>query len=227
MMSVIEIFRQLTRVSGYRQIFTLPYQLFTSFFGQEVLKLRGWIAAHGNGGGARMKTIAVIVLLSCCAFSQDQAAVSATEAGCGPQDTRFEVKSDESQHPAPTAEEGKAVIYFVADAGAWQGPGRITSVFGVDGKWVGAVNSGRYFFVPIEPGQHHLCARRQSLLPPGGPRVSVHSLKAEPGGSYYFRTRMPQIISGVGFAFQLEQMDPDEGRWYVALSKFSASHPKN
>jgi hypothetical protein len=161
-----------------------------------------------------MKTMAAIVLLSCCAFGQDKAAVSAAEAGCGPQDTKFEVKSDESQHLAPTPEEGKALIYFVAD-------GHLTSPFGVDGKWVGAVNGGRYFFVAIEPGEHHICAMLQSSFPARGPRVSVHSLKAEPGGTYYFRTRLVGISTG--FVLQLDQLDPDEGRWFVAWSKFSTS----
>ena len=165
-----------------------------------------------------MKTIAAILLLSCCALGQDRAAVSATEAGCGPQDAKFEVKSDESQHPASTPEDGKALIYIVAD-------GHLTSIFGIDGKWVGAVNAGRYFLVSIEPGEHHLCAMLQSFLPQRGPRVSVHSLKAEPGGSYYFRTRMVGISSG--FVLQLDQLDSDEGRWFVAWSKFSTSHPKD
>jgi hypothetical protein len=123
-----------------------------------------------------MKTIAAIVLLSCCAFGQDKSAVSAMEAGCGPQDAKFEVKSDESQHPAPTPEDGRALIYFVAD-------GHLTSPFGVDGKWVGAINGGRYFFVAIDPGEHHICAMLQSFLPLRGPKVSVHSLKAESGGT--------------------------------------------
>jgi hypothetical protein len=165
-----------------------------------------------------MKTIAVIVLMSCCAFAQDKTAISLAEAGCGPQNKKFEVNSDESQHPAPTSEAGKALIYFVAD-------GHLTSIFGVDGNWVGAVNGGRYFFVPIEPGEHHLCAMLQSFFPPKSPRVSVHSLKAEPGGSYYFRIRMFEIYGG--YALQLDQLDPDEGRWFVAWSKFSTSHLKD
>ena len=165
-----------------------------------------------------MKTIAAIVLLSCCALSQDKAAVSAAEAGCGPQDARFEVKADELQHPVFSPEDGKALIYVVAD-------GHLTSIFGVDGKWVGAVNGGRYFFVPIEPGEHHLCAMLQSFLSQRGPRVSVHSLKAERGGTYYFRTRMVGISTG--FVLQLDQLDSDEGRWFVAWSKFSTSHPKD
>ena len=127
--------------------------------------------------------------------------------------------SDESQYSAPTPEEGKALIYFVADR-------HLTSPFGVDGKWVGAVNGGRYFIVAIDPGEPHICAMLQSFRPDRSrPRVSVHSLKAEPGGIYYFRTRLVGISTG--FVLQLDQLDSDEGRWFVAWSKFSTSHPKD
>src|SRR5271167_4040080 len=102
-----------------------------------------------------MRTIAAILLLSCCALAQDKRAIARAEVGCGPQDVKFEVKSDESQHPTPTPEDGKALIYVVAD-------GQLTAIFGVDELWVGAVKGGRngatYFFVPIDPGEHHVCA---------------------------------------------------------------------
>jgi len=160
-----------------------------------------------------MKTIAAIVLVSCCALAQDKRAISRAEVGCGPQDVKYEVKT-ESRHPAPTPEDGKALIYFVAD-------GNLTSIFGVDGKWVGGVSGGRYFFVPIDPGEHHVCAMLQSSKA----EVSVHSLKAERGGTYYFRTRMVGI--NTGFVLQLAQLDPDEGRWFIAWSAFSSSHPKD
>jgi hypothetical protein len=147
-----------------------------------------------------MKTIVTTFLLSflsCCAFAQDKRAISAAEAGCGPQDAKFEVKTDESQHPTATPEDGKALIYVVA-----------------------------YFFVPIDPGEHHVCAMLQSFHPDRSrPRVSVHSLKAEPGGVYYFRTRLVGISTG--FVLQLDQLDSDEGSWFVAWSKFSTSHPKD
>jgi hypothetical protein len=169
-----------------------------------------------------MKTIVatfVLSFLSCCAFAQDKRAISAAEVGCGPQDAKFEVKSNESLHPAPTPENGKALIYVVAD-------GHLTTIFGFDEKWVGAVKGGGYFFVPIDPGEHHVCAMLQSFLPDRSrPRVSVHSLKAEPGRSYYFRTRLAGISTG--YVLQLDQLDSDEGRWFVAWSKFSTSHPKD
>lgn len=89
---------------------------------------------------------------------------------------------------------------------------------------MGAVN-GRYFIVAIDPGENHICATLQSFLPLRGPKVSVHSLKAESGGSYYFRTRMVGISSG--FVLQLDQLDSDEGKRFVAWSKFSTSHRKD
>jgi hypothetical protein len=168
-----------------------------------------------------MKTVAAIVLLFCCALAQDKTAISTAESACGLQDAKFEVKSDKSQHPAPTPEEGKALIYFIAD-------GHLTTPIGVDGKWVGAVNDGKYFFVPIDPGEHHICAMLQSFMIRRVltwlPRVSVHSLKAEPGGTYYFRARLVGISTG--FVLQLDQLDSDEGRRFIAWSKFSTSHSK-
>jgi hypothetical protein len=85
-----------------------------------------------------MKTVVATIflsLLSCCALAQDKRAISAAEAGCGPQDAKFEVKSDVSQHPTPMPEDGKALIYVVADR-------HLTTLFGFDEKWVGAVSSG-------------------------------------------------------------------------------------
>jgi hypothetical protein len=68
--------------------------------------------------------------------------------------------------------------------------------------------------VPIEPGEHPICAMLQSFMIRRVltmlPRVSVHSLKAEPGGTYYFRTRMVGVSTG--FVLQLDQLGSDEGR---------------
>jgi hypothetical protein len=168
-----------------------------------------------------MKTIAMLFVLAYCALAQDRSAISRAEAGCGPQDEKYEVKTDDSQHPMPSPEDGKALIYFVAD-------GHLSSVFGFDEKWEGAADGGKYFFVSVDPGEHHVCAMLQSFMTRKVltrlPRVSVHSLKAEPGGTYYFRTRMVGISTG--FVLQLDQLDPDEGRWFIAWSKFSTSHPK-
>ena len=172
-----------------------------------------------------MKMIAATVLLSCCsccAFAQDKRAISAAEAGCGPQDAKFEVKTDESQHPTPAPEHGKALIYVVAD-------GQLTALFGFDEKWEGAVDGGRYFFVSIDPGEHHICAMLQSFMTrrvlTGLPRVSVHSLKAEPGGTYYFRTRMVGISTGFVLLEREEKTQPHHPARTRSLRALSFSTP--
>jgi len=164
-----------------------------------------------------MKTIAAVLLLSCWAMGQDKAAVSAAEAACGPQDVRFEVNSDESQHPAPAPEAGKALIYFLAE-------GTFTSVFAVDGTWVGAVDGATYSFISISPGEHHLCATWQKRILRFGVGRSLHALRAQPGETYYFATRLVWVNSGL--VLELDQLDPDEGKAFVARAKFSTSHQK-
>jgi hypothetical protein len=162
-----------------------------------------------------MKTIAAIVLLSCCAFGQDKAAVSAAEATCGPRDVGFEVSAEESRHPTPTPENGKAVIYVV------QADARGSTRVGADGKWLGALKGRTYFSASIDPGEHHLCAIVRI-----GPWsfVSLHELKVEPGETYYFVAHVVgEVLSG---EFDLSRVDPDEGKYLVARAKFGASHPK-
>jgi len=160
-----------------------------------------------------MKTIAAIVLLSCCAFGQDKAAISVAEAGCGSQGAVFEVTSDDARHPTPTPESDKALIYVVERA---QGVMR----FGADGKWLGALKPGTYLFASLDAGEHHLCVTGHVALWKG---LSLHSLNAKAGETYYFLVR---VLGGGYNELTLSELDPDEGKYLVARSKFSDSHLK-
>lgn len=161
-----------------------------------------------------MKTIAAIVLLSCCAFGQDKAAMSAAEAACGPQDAQFEVTPDESRHPTQTPESNKALIYVVQRAAG-------VMRFGVDGKWLGALKPGTYFFNSLDAGEHHLCVAGRIALWKG---LSLHSLNAKAGESYYFLVR---VVAGGGYEeLTLSPVDPDEELELVASAKFTDSHLK-
>lgn len=166
-----------------------------------------------------MKAIAAMLLLPCLAFGAaksskaSKADSSAAEAACGPRRMKFEVITDKSQHPTPAPENGKAMVYVVQeDAGFF------TSLIGVDGKWMGANRGRTYFFFPVAPGEHHLCAMATAL----GHRVSLHKLKAEAGQTYYF---VPHN-EATSARFVLAQADPDEGKDLVAKAKFATSHPK-
>lgn len=160
-----------------------------------------------------MKTITAILLLSRCALCQDKAAASAAKAACGPQDAGFEVAVDDSQHPAGIPEDGKALIYVVQETVG-------STRFGADGKWLGALKAGTYFFSSIDPGERHLCAISRIGL---WNHVSLQDVKAEAGKAYYFAVRFtPYGPDSLG----LSEVNSDEGKYLVGTAKLSTSHPK-
>lgn len=165
-----------------------------------------------------MKIIAALLLVSCFAFGQDKTAESAVEAAaCGPREVEFEVNIDESVHPTPAPETGKAVIYVVQESSSF-------TRIGINGKWVGALKGKRtYLSASVEPGEHHLCAMGRAG---GWSGVSLHSLKAEAGMTYYF---VVFLFGGFGvetYDYSLRPADADEGRYLLAGARLSTSHPK-
>lgn len=164
-----------------------------------------------------MKTLVTTLFLSflsCCAFGQDKAAISVAEAGCGPDNFELSVTTDESRHPTPSPENGKAKIYVVQRATG-------TFKFGAGGTWLGALKGGTYFHATVEPGEHHLCVKGQLLLWKG---LSLHQLNAKPGETYYF---FVHVVTGGGYdELMLSQLDPGEGKELVARSKFISSQAK-
>lgn len=160
-----------------------------------------------------MKTIAVILLLSCCALGQDKAAVSAAKAACGPLDAGFEVMADDSQRTTAVPEDGKALIYVVQETYG-------STRFSADGKWLGALKAGTYFVGSVDPGERHLCAISRVGLKN---HLSLHDLKAEAGKTYYFAIRFtPYGPDSLG----LNEVNSDEGKYLVGAAKLSKSHPK-
>ena len=161
-----------------------------------------------------MKTIVTaffLSLLACCAFGQDKAAISVAEAGCGPDNSELSMTTDESRHPTPAPDNGKALIYFVQ---------RATGTFKVaaDGKWLGALKGGHYFYTTVDPGEHHLCVKGHLPLWKG---LALHQLNAKQGETYYF---FVHVVAGGGYnELTLTQLDRDEGKELVARSKFSSS----
>ena len=166
-----------------------------------------------------MKTMVAtfsLLFLSCCAFGQDKAAISAAEAACGPDNIEFSVTMDEAKHPTPGPENGKAMIYVVQRAG-----GTYKFKFGADGKWLGALKDGTYFYATVEPGEHHLCVKGQVPLWKG---LYLHHLNAKPDETYYFFVR---VLAGGGHeVLTLIPVDDDEGKELVARSKLISSRAK-
>lgn len=180
-----------------------------------------------------MKIALAVLLLAVSfpAFAQDN---SLGAPGCGPADAKLDVKTEGKGHANPNPDAGKALIFFLQDDAKFGSRPRPTTRFGIDGAWVGATQANSYFFVTIDPGEHHLCAswqNRVSLVLPTRPTAAAH-FTAEAGKAYYFRARDIAITDANGTVttnpeVKLEPVDSDEA--LVLLNSFvlSSSKAKN
>jgi hypothetical protein len=139
----------------------------------------------------------------------------------------FEVATEKKVHTEGKAEAGKAVVYVFEEErrDPNQRLGNVTIRIGLDGKWVGADHGKSYFFFPVDPGEHALCANWQSSFRMYSKLASAASVMAEAGRVYYFRASVEERTDyppGV----KIEAVDPAEGKLLVAGSALSSSHPK-
>jgi hypothetical protein len=172
-----------------------------------------------------LRIVLFVFLFASPVLAQDSAALAA--AGCGPNDVRFEVKTDKKQHPTAQPEAGKALVYVIGDT--WGDHAAIhvgtpPARFGIDGTWVGANGYRSYFFFSVEPGDHRLCTNLQAKFE----RIvksstAAASFTAEAGKSYYFRTVTP-VAGASGGPTELAPVDPAEAQLLIAAAAFSTFH---
>lgn len=177
-------------------------------------------------------------------FAQDQSAIADAEAACGPKTTNFAVSADHA-HPNPHPDPDKALVFIIEDLGqcvdcedygfaghgshGYWGPiatdvyGAITKV-GLDGSWIGANQGNSYLFTTLDAGEHHLCLNWQSQMEERSRAFVMAGFTAEAGRVYYFRARL--FPGYADYSFDLDPVNPDEGKFLVASSVHSLSRIK-
>ncbi len=170
-----------------------------------------------------LKIVAAFLLAAAPALAQSP--VSNPLAACGQSPVSYNVKfQDPGQSHPPILLPGKAVVFFIHDAGARNGVGfgaYPTTRFAMDGRWMGADHGNSWFAVPADPGVHHICVNLQSSFFGG---VELAHFTAEAGKSYYFRTRF--VLSGSVEMLEITRIDSDEGRYLVQAYPMSVSTPQ-
>ncbi len=171
-----------------------------------------------------MRIALALILFTMSAFAQNTSAVSVATAACGPRGVNFDIETDKSQHTVGQPEAGKALVYVIQDVGPLvHCLGMCTNTkVALDGAWVGANHQTSYFSFAVDPGERHLCAQWQSYYE--SRLVGLAHFTAEAGKVYYFRTRA--LDARNGSLFDLEPIDSDMGKFYVAVYPLSVSHPK-
>jgi hypothetical protein len=175
----------------------------------------------------KMKALLAVLLFAAPAFAQNVPATDSSAPDCSRGVVSFAVKQDSGQHPVPNAQDGKAMVVFLQDDAKFASYPRPTTRFAVDGNWVGATHANSYFYISIDPGEHHLCADWQSLaiLAPTRPTAALH-FTAEAGKVYYFRAS-DIYFRERGFA-EVAFNDVDSDEALILLRQFShdTSKPK-
>jgi hypothetical protein len=165
-----------------------------------------------------MRTALIFFLLALPTWAQEKATTAATGPACGPNNIKFDVTLDKSQHAVAQPEPGKALIYFIQDIGEQHFGVTALTWIALDGAWVGANKNNSYFSVSLQPGEHHMCSiLRSEWL---GHPVEFAHFTAEAGKVYYFRARYT-----AGFLF-IDAVDNDEARYLIDTYPQSVSQPK-
>lgn len=175
--------------------------------------------------GVKACLIALLLVSARPAFAQEQPAGSAAAPGCGPAKIEFDVKT-EKQHPVTQPAPGKAIVYFLQDDARFESRPRPTTRFGLDGAWVGATQSNSYFYVSVDPGEHHACANWQNFVGFGTRSTAAMHFMAEAGGVYYLRARDVFYRNRPPAVVELTSLDGDEAQLLMSMFSFSTSHPK-
>lgn len=143
---------------------------------------------------------------------------------CGPWDFRFDAELDASPQAPIEPEPGKAIVYFIQDAGTLHTLGYPTTRMAIDGKWLGVNKKNSYFAVSVMPGERHLCAAEETRTP--WEHVELTHFVAEAGKIYYFRLRRPLSPNGSTIFMEFRLADDDEAKYLISSFPISVSHPK-
>jgi len=174
-----------------------------------------------------MKTMLLILLFATSAFAQNAPNGTAAAPGCGPEGGGFKVKSNDRQHPFVQPEAGKALVYFLRDDKFFDSRPRPTLKWGMDGAWVGATQSNAYFYLSVDPGEHHLCTVWQTLVVlTADKQAAAAHFTAEAGGVYFFIARDINHEGSREPAIKLGPVDSDEAQLLMSTYAFSTFQPK-
>ena len=174
-----------------------------------------------------MKSSFVVLFFAATALAQTTKSTAINAPGCGAHNVKFTVKTDKTTHPAAKPDKEKAIIYFLEDDSGFESTPRPTTRLGVDGAWVGANHGDSYFYVSIDPGEHHLCASWQSWVGFGMRETGAAAhFTAEPGQTYYFRVRNTWLREHGVTRVELTPIDSDEGQLLTSRYALSSSQPK-
>lgn len=166
-------------------------------------------------------TFALSILITTAALAQKEN--GRLQPSCGERKIHLDVNTTKAGTDT-NVKAGKAQLYVVeiAEPAFLFDLRKITVRIALDGEWVGAVKGTNTYMVDaVTPGEHNVCAERQSVQASMEQEAGFISFTAEPDKNYYFRARFTEH-SGV----TLDRINEDQARSLISSSRRTISTPK-
>ena len=109
---------------------------------------------------------------------------------CGTENVDYDAETKKDQHPTPEAPADKALIYVMRTTNFAY---NIHSKLAVDGKWMGTNRGKTYFYITVDPGEHHFCseaANQDAITMAVKPGEIYYLLQHVKAGTWKARTKL-------------------------------------
>jgi hypothetical protein len=178
-----------------------------------------------NAGMKRIFAVVSPIVATSFLIQAMLAQAPATACGTDSRNYTFHTDSDIS---IPSPAEGMATLVLIADQLDDRPPGHAACVkcasqltLGMDGQWIAATHGFSHTAISVPAGDHHFCVSNSPSFVAPDALPAMLGLHVEAGKTYFVRGRLARYYRE-GFAvLDLTQINEDEGRYLVSMSKRS------
>jgi hypothetical protein len=174
---------------------------------------------------AGMKRIfAVLSPIVATSFLVQATLAQAPATACGSDSRNYTFQTD-SDISIPSPAEGMATLVLIEDQ-LEDRPGHAACVkcasqltLGMDGQWIAATHGFSHTAISIPAGDHHFCVSNSPPVVAPDALPAMLGLRVEAGKTYFVRGRLARYYKEGVAVLDLTQINEDEGRYLVSMSK--------
>ena len=165
-----------------------------------------------------------LIVATSCLVQATLAQAPATACGTDSRNYTFQTDRDIS---IPSPAQGMATLVLIEDQ-LEDRPGHTACVkcasqltLGMDGQWIAATHGFSHTAISIPAGDHHFCVSNSPPIVAPDALPAMLGLHVEAGKAYFVRGRLARYYQDRVAVLDLTQINEDEGRYLVSMSKRS------
>ena len=174
-----------------------------------------------------MKRIfAVLSPIVAASFLIQATLAQAPATACGTDSRNYTIQTD-SDISIPSPAQGMATVMLIEDQVEVR-PGAGVCIkcasqltLGMDGQWIAATHGFSHTAISIPAGDHHFCVSSSGPVLAPDVLPAMLGLHVEAGKTYFVRGRLARYYREGLAVLDLTEINEDEGRYLVSVSKRS------